>query len=128
MVDFKTRVFSEDEGQIIGAEVLVYNDQGERMGSIEVVNAEDLEALQEILEEIPETYVSSTDLTSILTNTNEDTVINATTLSGFNSSNFSKTNHTHQLSEITAVEDMVVTYEDDTTETFQIIVKPNTNE
>ena len=45
MVDFKTRIFTESDNDIIGAEVIVFSDQGTRIGSIEIANAEDLNAL-----------------------------------------------------------------------------------
>ena len=101
MVEFKTRVFSESGSEIIGAEVLVYSDNGQRLGSIEIVNAEDLESLQEELNAIPDVYVSNDDLEVILTNLNDARVINATTLSGYNSSQFAKTEHEHVTSDIT---------------------------
>ena len=101
MVEFKTRVFSESGSEIIGAEVLVYSDNGQRLGSIEIVNAEDLESLQEELNAIPDVYVSNDDLEVILTNLSDARVINATTLSGYNSSQFAKTEHEHVTSDIT---------------------------
>lgn len=104
MVDFKTRIYTESEDDIIGAEVLVYSDNGDRIGSIEIVNAEDLNDLREQLSVIDETYFTESRLNAILANAQETTNINATELSGFASSDFAKvtqlsnyalSNHTH---------------------------------
>ena len=104
MVYFKTRIYTESEDDIIGAEVLVYSDNGDRIGSIEIVNAEDLNDLREQLSVIDETYFTESRLNAILANAQETTNINATELSGFASSDFAKVtqlsnyalnNHTH---------------------------------
>ena len=34
MVDFNTRIFSEDDGKIIGAEITVYSDSGNKIGTL----------------------------------------------------------------------------------------------
>lgn len=90
MVDFNTRIFSEDDGKIIGAEITVYSDSGNKIGNISVADAETLEEMQAQLAVIDETYFTEARLQAILANTNENTPINATTLSGFLSSDFAK--------------------------------------
>ena len=92
MVTFKTKVSTIDENQIIGAEVIVYSDQGDRLGSISVADAETLQSMQEALNTIDEDYFTEERLLTILENDEEDTPINATELSGFVSSDFVKTN------------------------------------
>ena len=110
MVDFKTRIFTESDNDIIGAEVIVFSDQGTRIGSIEIANAEDLNALREELEVIDETYFDETRLNAVLANSQESTTINATSISGYSSSDLAKvsqlsgyalTNHTHVKTSIT---------------------------
>ena len=110
MVDFKTRIFTESDNDIIGAEVIVFSDQGTRIGSIEIANAEDLNALREQLEVIDETYFDETRLNAVLANSQESTTINATSISGYSSSDLAKvsqlsdyalTNHTHVKTSIT---------------------------
>lgn len=110
MVDFNTRVFTEDDGKIIGAEITVYSDSGDKIGLIDVADAETLEEMQTQLAVIDETYFTEARLATILANTNENTVINATKLSGFLSSDFAKVSdlssyapvsHSHSKSQIT---------------------------
>ena len=114
MVDFNTRVFTEDDGKIIGAEITVYSDSGDKIGLIDVADAETLEEMQTQLAVIDETYFTEARLATILANTNENTVINATKLSGFLSSDFAKVsdlssyapvNHSHSKSQITDLYD-----------------------
>jgi len=114
MVDFNTRVFTEDDGKIIGAEITVYSDSGDKIGLIDIADAETLEEMQAQLAVIDETYFTEARLATILANTNEDTVINATKLSGFLSSDFAKvsdlsnyarTGHTHSRTQITNLYD-----------------------
>ena len=110
MVDFKTRIFTESDNDIIGAEVIVFSDQGTRIGSIEIANAEDLNALREELEVIDETYFDETRLNTVLANSQESTTINATAISGYSSSDLAKVSqlsdyalasHTHVKTNIT---------------------------
>lgn len=114
MVDFKTRIFSEDDGQIIGAEVLVYSDTGDKIGTIDIADATTLNELKQQLAVIDETYFTRERLEGILSNSSENTVINATKLSGFISSDFAKmsqlTNyaligHTHTKNQINGLYD-----------------------
>ena len=114
MVDFNTRVFTEDDGKIIGAEITVYSDSGDKIGLIDVADAETLEEMQTQLAVIDETYFTEARLATILANTNENTVINATKLSGFLSSDFAKVSdlssyapvsHSHSKSQITDLYD-----------------------
>ena len=110
MVNFDTRVFSEEEGQVIGAEVTVYSDNGDKIGNIAITDAESIKELQQQLAVIDETYFTEERLEAILANSQEANQINATTLSGFNSSDFAKVNqlaayapvtHNHVKSQIT---------------------------
>lgn len=118
MVDFNTRIFSEDDGKIIGAEITVYSDSGNKIGNISVADAETLEEMQAQLAVIDETYFTEARLQAILANTNENTPINATTLSGFLSSDFAKVSqlsnyaplsHDHSVSQITGLYDYQIT-------------------
>lgn len=118
MVDFKTRIFNEDDGQIIGAEVLVYSDNGNKIGTIDIADATTLNELKQQLQLIDETYFTEERLKSILANQYEDTSINATKLNGFVSSEFAKvsqlnnyalSNHTHVKANITNLYDYGIT-------------------
>lgn len=118
MVDFKTRIFNEDDGQIIGAEVLVYSDNGNKIGAIDIADATTLNELKGQLQLIDETYFTEERLKSILANQDEDTSINATKLNGFISSEFAKvsqlnnyalSNHTHVKANIANLYDYGIT-------------------
>lgn len=114
MVDFQARVFNEDDGKIIGAEITVYSDSGDKLGTIDIADAETLEEMQEQLASIDETYFTEERLQEILENISENTTINATKLNGFLSSDFAKVSqlssyapvsHTHSKSQITDLYD-----------------------
>lgn len=118
MVDFNTRIFNEDDGKIIGAEITVYSDSGNKIGSISVADATTLAEMQAQLAVIDETYFTEERLAAILSNINESQEINATKLSGFLSSDFAKVsqlsnyaplNHNHSVSQITGLYDYQIT-------------------
>ena len=102
MTQIETSVYEKTDEGIIGAEVIVYNE-GEEIDSIQIVDSTELAELEAKLDVIDETYVQyasgssliGSTLDSILLNTGEDVDINATTLSGFSSDDFSKSDHTH---------------------------------
>lgn len=118
MVDFNTRIFSEDDGRIIGAEITVLSTTGDHLGSISVADAETLAEMQAQLAVIDETYFTEERLEEILANISEGTAINATRLNGFQSSDFAKTSqlsnyapvsHNHSVSQITELYDYQIT-------------------
>ena len=118
MVDFNTRIYSEDDGRIIGAEITVLSTTGDKLGSISVANAETLAAMQAQLAVIDETYFTEERLEEILANAQETIDINATHLSGFNSSDFAKVSqlsdysrvgHTHGVGQIIGLYDFQIT-------------------
>ena len=118
MVDFDTRIFSEQGGQVIGCEVTVYSDQGDKIGNIVVTDAASITELQQRLAVIDETYFTEERLQTILTNSQETTNINATSLNGFVSSDFAKVNqlsnyapvsHNHSVRQITGLYDYQIT-------------------
>ena len=110
MVEFTTRIFSEQGGQTIGCEVTVYSDQGDKIGNIAVTDAASITELQQRLAVIDETYFTEERLQAILANSQETNNINATSLNGFVSSDFAKVNqlsnyarlsHNHTKNQIT---------------------------
>lgn len=135
MVDFNTRIFTEDDGKIIGAEITVLSTSGNNLGSISVANAETLAEMQAQLAVIDETYFTEERLAAILSNINESQEINATKLSGFLSSDFAKVSqlsnyaplsHNHSVSNITDLYDYQITassYNVNIDSTVNIIVK-----
>lgn len=135
MVDFNTRIYSEDDGKIIGAEITVYSDSGNKLGSISVTDAETLQEMQAQLALIDETYFTEERLEEILANISEATAINATRLNGFLSSDFAKAsqlsnyapvNHNHSVNQINGLYDYQITassYNVDIDSNVNIIVK-----
>ena len=114
MVDFNTRIFTEDDGKIIGAEITVLSTSGDNLGSISVANAETLAEMQAQLAVIDETYFTEERLEEILANISENTPINATKLNGFLSSDFAKVSqlsnyapvsHNHNINQINGLYD-----------------------
>ena len=121
MVDFNTRVFTEEDGKIIGAEITVYSDSGDKLGLIDVADATTLNWMQEQLTVIDETYFTEERLEELLSNASEAVEINATLLNGFNSSYFAKAsqlnnyalvNHTHSKVQITDLYNYEITASD----------------
>lgn len=111
---FVTRVFHEKNNQVIGAEVIVYDDDQNKIDSIIVADTTTLEEFQEKWENISEYYVLRGDVTlpddiqeridrgelttlqEILANRDSNTPINATTLNdNFTWENFSLSDHDH---------------------------------
>lgn len=107
MTTFETQVYDKDDGNIVGAQVIV-SSEGD-IDSIDIVDKTALDALVAQLDVLDETYVQFEDDSSLagstidelLENTEENVPINATTLSGFASDAFSKTGHTHTKADIT---------------------------
>ena len=80
---FETKIYnySADE-KIIGAEVTVYDEEGDKIDSIVVTDETQLQELEEALETIDSRYVLLTALNDILANIEETNNINATKLNG----------------------------------------------
>lgn len=135
MVDFNTRIFTEDDGKIIGAEITVLSTSGDNLGSISVANAETLAEMQAQLAVIDETYFTEERLEEILANISENTSINATKLNGFLSSDFAKVSqlsnyapvsHNHNINQINGLYDYQIyasNYNVNIDSTVNIIVK-----
>ena len=90
MVRFETKIYNvdEDTGKIIGAEVTVYNESGDKLKSIIVTDETQLQELEAKLDVLDDTYVDIDELNEILLNTREDKIINATKLCGYDGDSF----------------------------------------
>lgn len=86
---FETKIynFTTDE-KIIGAEVTVYDEEGDKIDSIIITDETAVQQLADAVAVIDETYVKYTSLNGILENEDEGQVINATTLNGYSGDNF----------------------------------------
>lgn len=95
-MEFETNVTSKDsDGNIIGADVNFYNDKGNLVHRVVICEEQQLEDLTKKINELDTAYVTPEDLETILSNTAEKTVINATKLNDMNSGDFALRNHTH---------------------------------
>lgn len=109
MTQFESKVYKKVDDNIIGAEVIVKADDGEDIDSIKIVNKTEFDEIKAELDVLDETYVqfeedspwAGNTIDDLLANTEESVPINATTLSGYQSDAFSKTNHTHTKNKIT---------------------------
>ena len=113
MTQFEAKVYKKTDEDIIGAEVIIEEENGESIEDIQILDKtqfEDLvDELNAKLDVIDETYVQfgsesslvGENLDTILENSNNEIPINASTLNGLSSSSFSTNNHTHQKTNIT---------------------------
>ena len=86
---FETKIYSYSaDEKIIGAEVTVYDEEGDKIDSIVITDETELQRLQEALDVIDDTYVKYTALNGILENQDESTPINATQLNGHQGDEF----------------------------------------
>lgn len=91
MTEFVVSVY--EEGEVIGAEVKV--SSGETIESIEILDAEGLNAVQEMIQNIVDNYASKTYLSNTLENPGLDTTINSTKLGGHDPSYYATATHEH---------------------------------
>lgn len=91
MVEFKSKIYYEQDNQIIGAEITVYSEEGDRIGNIKVTNEEDYNSLVNQIETLSEDFVSIDNLQSEIDKLN----IDSNTLNGFSSADFARHEHNH---------------------------------
>ena len=109
MVNFETEVYNRQSDDVIGVKVIVVADNGQTIESIRCVNETDFQELKEKLDVLDESYVvfasgsslAGLNIDTILANANEAATINATSLGGYQSDYYAKSNHQHQKSNIT---------------------------
>lgn len=95
-MEFETNVTSiDDEGHIIGADVNFYDDSGNIVHRVVICEEQQLQELSDKVDNLDTSYVKPDELISILENTAENTVINATKLNDLNSGSFALRDHTH---------------------------------
>lgn len=95
-MDIESEVYYKDNnGDIIGANVLIYNDTEDIVEKIVIVEEKCLQSLKDTLNNLDNTYLQKEELIKILTNNKEDAEINATHLNNLNSADFALRKHTH---------------------------------
>ena len=103
MVRFETEVYEKREQDLVGVQVIVSEDTGRVIDTIQVTNKLEFDELVARLDTLNEEYVqfsanspvSGESIEDILKNIGETIPINATVLNGLSSDDFSKTNHKH---------------------------------
>ena len=95
MVEFTANLIYDDGKHVIGWDVVVTSAAGDIIGSIAVTDQTTIQSLRDDLEELADEVISIDDVKAVLLNTQEDTPINATRLSGIASDGYAKTVHTH---------------------------------
>lgn len=91
MVEFKSKIYYEEDNQVIGAEITVYSEEGDRIDSIKVTNEKDYNSLVNQIETLSEDFVSIDNLQSEIDKLN----IDSNTLNGFSSADFARHDHNH---------------------------------
>ena len=95
MVDFTANLVYDDGENVIGWDVIVTSEAGDVIGSVAVTDQTTIQSLRNDLEELADEVISIDDVKDVLLNTQEDTPINATLLSGIASDGYAKTVHSH---------------------------------
>lgn len=95
-MDIESEVYYKDNnGEVIGANVLIYNDTEDIVEKIVIVEDKCFQNLKDKIDNLNSVYLSKEDLIEILANTKEDVAINATTLSNLKISDVALREHTH---------------------------------
>lgn len=85
-MEIETRInVKTDDGDIVSADVLLYNEKGDVVKKVCIIESEVLKELQDTISNYESAYISLNDLKTILRNSSEDTVINATKIAGLSS-------------------------------------------
>ncbi|WP_407454420.1 hypothetical protein [Methanobrevibacter sp.] len=95
MVNYKTRIFFEPDTNSLGADVIIYSEEGDKIDTILVTTESKYNELAEQIENIDDTYIDLNELHTILANVQNDLIINATKFQGYDLDQFSLVGHTH---------------------------------
>ncbi|MBQ2832899.1 hypothetical protein [Methanobrevibacter sp.] len=95
MVDYKTRIFYENETGMLGAEVKLYAEDGENIENIIITSESKFREIADRILEMDDTYIDMEELTQVLVNASNQLQVNATTLQGYEPSDFARALHSH---------------------------------
>ena len=117
MVRFETQLYHKEGTDIVGAEVIVISESGDNIGTLQITSKTDFDDLVERLDGLSEDFVpfgtgstlSNMNIDSILENTSNNIDINAKTLGGYTSNQYSRTGHKHPKTDITGLNEVNVT-------------------
>ena len=95
MVNYKTRIFFEPETNSLGADVIIYSDEGDKIDTILITSESKYNELYQQIQDIDNTFIDLTELTTILANVQNELEVNATKFAGLEIGSFSLVGHTH---------------------------------
>ena len=95
MVNYKVRVFCEPEDDdSLGAEVRIYGEDGDVIDTILITTESQYQQLASQIQNIDDTYIDLEELTTLLSNTENNTLnINAAMLGGVSANDYARLNH-----------------------------------
>lgn len=96
MVNYKTRIFFEPETNSLGADVIIYSDEGDKVDTILITSESKYNELYQQIQEIDNRFIDLNELTTILANVQNELEINATKFAGLDITSFSLVGHTHE--------------------------------
>jgi len=96
MVNYKTRIFFEPETNSLGADVIIYSEEGDKIDTILITSESKYNELHQQIQEIDNKFIDVNELTTILVNVQNELEINATKFAGMDINSFSLVGHTHE--------------------------------
>ena len=91
MVTYKAKIYNVEQDDIVGAEITIYSDEGDKIDTINIVSNDDLINLKNKVDDIE---AAGIDINKLITALNEIN-IDATTLDGESKTSFATAEHTH---------------------------------
>ena len=93
LVTYKTRVYYEKDGPTLGAEVRIYDTDNNEIETILITSESKYRELADKILNIDDTYIDKNELINIITNTQSELQINATSLAGYSPEDFARKIH-----------------------------------
>lgn len=95
MVTFQTNVINKSADEIIGCEVTIYSESGDKIESIHIADEKGFKELQEKIDNLEGDFVTVSSLSTTLKNENNSDAINAGLLNGKKSDYYAIREHSH---------------------------------
>ena len=95
MVTFNTNVINKSPDEIMGCEVTIYSESGDKIESIHIADEKGFKELQEKINNLEGDFVTVSSLSTTLKNEENSEAINAGLLNGKKSDYYATRDHTH---------------------------------